>query len=157
MDASTPRSGSQSSRDDAPVPSRCRPHDGFQNAARCAEELAGARAFAEGVVEAGLLGQRAEGDAARADHARQLPGRQNVVDVAGQAGPDGLVLLGGARHHADGVHLLATLREVGPQAARERAALGERAVHLLRRAGRAQVRQQIGAVDFHPVHPRWAA
>ncbi len=94
-----------------------------------------------------------KGDAARLDHPGQFPRGQDMVDIAGQAGPDRLVLLGRAGHDADHVRLLPALGKGGTERAREGAALRQGAMHLLRRPGRAQVVQQVGPVDFHPVHP----
>ena len=80
-----------------------------------------------------------------------------MIHVAREAGPARLVLLGGAGHDADNIGLRPALGEVGSKRPREAAALGDRAVHLLRRFRRAQVRQQIGPVELDPVHPARAA
>jgi hypothetical protein len=115
---------------------------GFHDATGRAEELARAAAFAQRRVRAlGLEG--IELQAAHADHARELAGGQDRVDVgAGLAfhlGALRLELLGRARHDRDDVDVFWILAEfLRP------VALDDRAEHLLRALAAREVGDQVG-------------
>ena len=109
-----------------------RAHGGFHHAARCTEQLRRAGALPQGVVERSIVGQRTKCDAARTDHAGQLARGNHVVHIARHAGACGLVLLGGAGHHAHHIGLFLAVGERRTQGGGKVSALGQGAVHLLR-------------------------
>ena len=128
----------------------------FHNAARDAEDRAGARVSAEKIIGR-LLRKAQEVNTGGLDHTSELAGRQDDVGILATAGlhvlvTRNLVLLGRAGH--DGSYVDIVARDgvlLGP------VCLRESGKHLLRRLSRREVLGEIGSVLLHPVGPRGAA